>query len=705
MSENTKIKIKYRDFLQLENYQKSLINFIMKDAYVSCDGIYQGTKASYYFYESENHWMRITAKQPGEACNSWKIGFAKTARDNGRYVLIIRVYFNNNDYTVFFYNNVPDIITPDMINSRENVSYKLIDLITFDGKLDIEFVKNLPSASDHYYCVPLSGGSDTPVLQEYFMYAQMPSSDIETYNESIGHYLYHGEYIASDLSYKFGVKAKRDIAGNATLFFKRGSNSEVNTLYISLQTSTESSPSELAHKAFESGKETLVPSDLNDISVGFGIMLGDLFKFTGSIPWNDIPHGDASDYIRIYLYTGEYAHGQYPATGTPTLYAHSAMLPNASSYANRFAIKQNSMSGMADFTIYYSTGYKTGFIDYGSSTTISASTINSSSDDRHGYYVSDYIKFYGEINVSDLPAYNEDPLEIVLSGGQDTTINNNAYGTFEMNSPYFDLMAGDDSTKLIEYDSNLYYYLDSDNMEQFDFGDGEVLQTKFVPYIGRNISTDDKRIPTQLSAENRHFTLSLLQKDVYKYDLPLRTSTFRIVTSSNETYDLYYKFNFVPLYEQYDYSTIMEAFKDNGFYFIYGFETLSDNYVQLAMAMANYNGAPLSTFLFKKFTNDITNKVYTNNINRISFPLLVHIDTPLSLAVVFAELYSETDVCSINFDNIEIDHIEIYKDNMWKIAKRSSNNSDNFAVLNILEDDNTGIIVPSTYFPDNISQE
>ena len=81
MSENMKIKIKYRDFLQLENYQKSLINFLMKDAYVSCNGVYQGTKASYYFYESENHWMRITAKQPGEAGNNLMIRLSRSNND------------------------------------------------------------------------------------------------------------------------------------------------------------------------------------------------------------------------------------------------------------------------------------------------------------------------------------------------------------------------------------------------------------------------------------------------------------------------------------------------------------------------------------------------------------------------------------------------------------------------------------------------
>jgi hypothetical protein len=428
-----------------------------------------------------------------------------------------------------------------------------------------------------------------------------------------------------------------------------------------------------------------------------------LFKFTGSIPWNHIPYGDVPGYVEIYLHTGEFAHGQYPATGTPTLYAHSATLPSVSSYANRFTIKRNSMSGIADFTIYYSTGYRTGFIEYGSSTAISASIINGAYDDRHASYVRDYIKFYGEINVSDLPAYNEDPLEIVLSGGQDTTINNYAYGTFEMNSPYFDLMAGDDSTKLIEYDSNLYYYLDSDNMDQFESGDGEVLQTRFVPYVGRNINTDDKRVPTQLSAENRNFTLSLLQKDVYKYDLPLRTSTFRIVTSSSETYDLYYKLNFVPVLEEVSYTELMGAFAEHSLCFMYGFERLSDHNIQFAIPLVNYvNGKPLPTILFKKFTNDTTNKVYTNNINRVAFPLLLDVELNskyYTYAIVFAELYSGTEVCNVNLDDVEIDHIEIYKDDTWKTARRNSDSNDNFAVLNILEDDNTGNIVPSSYYP------
>ena len=578
---------------------------------------------------------------------------------------------------------------------KDSTGDKVSNYITFEGVLNYN---SIPMFSQHFNA-QLSGGSDTPVLQEYFMYAQAPSSDIETYNESIGHYLYHGEYIAADLSYRFGVEVKQSVAGNATLFFKRGSGSEVNTLYISLQTESESSPSELAHKEFESGKETLVPSDLNDISVGFGIMLSDLFKFTGSIPWNDIPYGDISDYIRIYLHTGEYAHGQYPATGTPTLYA-KYIQPGIIGNDQYIKLKQSSTTNklVVKFTAGGSSGISISKEYDPGATSIEAWWLN---DIRFGTTpITNYMVFFGEINISEIPAYDSDDyLTVTLLGGQETTVNNNAYGTFEMNSPYFDLMAGDDSTKLIEYDSILYYYLDSNNTLQFDFADGEVLQTKFVPYIGRNINTDDKRIPTQLSAENRNFTLSLLQKDVYKYDLPLRTSTFRIVTSSNDTYDLYYKFNFVPLYEQYDYSTIIEAFKDNGFYFIYGFETLNDNNVQLAIAMSNYSGAQLSTILFKKFTNDITNKIYTNNVNRISFPLLLQMGadyTFSNLAIVFAELYSGTEVCNVNFDNVEIDHIEIYKDDVWKTAKR---NSDNFAVLNILEDDNTGTIVPSSYYP------
>ena len=701
MPENTKIKIKYKDFIQLENYQKSLINFLMKDAYVSCNGVYQGTKASYYFYESENHWMRITAKQPGEAGNNLMV---RLSRSNTNDKSLIFTICTSNYTTIFSttkrLSNDTESLSAEFINSlvKDNTGDKVSNYITFEGVLNYN---SIPMFSQRFDA-QLSGGSDTPVLQEYFMYAQAPSSDIETYNESIGHYLYHGEYIASDLSYKFGVEVKRDIAGNATLFFKRGSGSEVNTLYISLQTNSESSPSELAHKAFESGKETLVPSDLNDISVGFGITLGNLFKFTGSIPWNDIPYGSVSGYIEIYLHTGEFAHGQYPATGTPTLYA-KYIQPGIIGDDKYIKLKQWSTANKLEVNFTTGSGTATIYKEYDpGATSIEAWWLN---DIRFGTTpITNYMVFFGEINISEIPAYDSDEyLTVTLLGGQETTVNNNAYGTFEMNSPYFDLMTGDDSTKLIESDSSLYYYLDSSNMAQFESGGDEVLQTKFVPYVGRNINTDDKRIPTQLSAENRNFTLSLLQKDVYKYDLPLRTSTFRIVTSSNETYDLYYKFNFVPLYEQYDYSILMGAFKDNDFYFVYGFETLNDNYVQLAMPEVSYDVGPMPAVLFKKFTNDTTNKVYTNNVNRISFPLLIPDATLLNFAIVFAELYSGTEVCNINFDNVEIDHIEIYKDDMWKTARRNTDNSDNLAVLNILEDDNTGNIVPSTYYPDSIS--
>jgi hypothetical protein len=700
MSENMKIKIKYKDFIQLENYQKSLINFLMKDAYVSCNGIYEGTKASYYFYESENHWMKITAKQLGDIGNTYKIKFYKwenqfvveTTKEN-------EIPFKDHDTFTMARRST---ITVNNLNDMEGIRYNLSDYFEFEGVLTFDKLPDKDVDGDPEY-MQLSGGSDTPVLQEYFMYAQAPSSDIETYNESIGHYLYHGEYIASDLSYKFGVEVKQGVTSDVALLFRRGRSSEVNTLYISLRTDPGSSPSELAHQAFASGKETLVPSDLNNIQVDSDITLWDLFKFTGSIPWNHIPYGDVPGYIEIYLHTGEFAHGQYPATGTPTLYA-KYIQPGIIGDDKYIKLRQWSTANKLEVNFTAGSGTVGVYKEYDSSaTSIEAWWLNNI---RFGTTpITNYMIFFGEINISEIPAYDSDEyLTVTLSGGQETTINNNAYGTFEMNSPYFDLMAGDDSTKLIEYDSNLYYYLDSDNIEQFDFCDGEVLQTRFVPYVGRNINTDDKRIPTQLSAENRNFTLSLLQKDVYKYDLPLRTSTFRIVTSSNDTYDLYYKFNFVPLYEQYDYSILMGAFKDNDFYFVYGFETLNDNNVQLAISEVNYDIGPMPTVLFKKFTNDTTNKVYTNNVNRISFPLLIPDATLLNFAIVFAELYSGTEVCNINFDNVEIDHIEIYKDDIWKIARRNTDNSDNLAVLNIFEDDNTGNIVPSTYYPDSILQ-
>jgi hypothetical protein len=254
MPENTKIKIKYKDFIQLENYQKSLINFLMKDAYVSCNGIYEGTKASYYFYESENHWMKITAKQPGEAGNNLMV---RLSRSNTSDKSLIFTICTSNYTTIFSttkrLSNDTEILSAEFINSlvKDSTGDKVSNYITFEGILNYN---SIPMFSQRFDA-QLSGGSDTPVLQEYFMYAQTPSSNIETYNESIGHYLYHGEYIASDLSYKFGVEVKQGVTSDVALLFRRGRSSEVNTLYISLRTDPGSSPSELAHQAFASGKK------------------------------------------------------------------------------------------------------------------------------------------------------------------------------------------------------------------------------------------------------------------------------------------------------------------------------------------------------------------------------------------------------------------------------------------------------------------
>lgn len=275
--------------------------------------------------------------------------------------------------------------------------------------------------------------------------AVIPESGIIKSSVSLGSgggSVYHGEYIDEYLEYRLDVTAKQNPPADGYVFvLHRGRQSHNITVYYALADGPEPEP--LAQQTFDNSKQDLTAEDLAAMQVldgqgdPTGETLGDRFTFSGYIPFENIQGGDSLASTIIPLYTGTKAHARYEGTfGSLEVYAAE---PGESGDGIFIKFRLASETDKVEVSLYVNDvllgSALANKLSYGD--VVAAEELNSLMID--GEHITNYVEFYGELELAGIPAYDSGQyLTITLSGGADASGSGSAYVEGEDYAAAFD---------------------------------------------------------------------------------------------------------------------------------------------------------------------------------------------------------------------------------------------------------------------------